>query len=137
MSNRARFWVAATIIAAIVIIGFIASVPHTRDVPHEESPAPEPVAPAVTLRDSFKKGLHSFTGSVMAPDACSMVTASSSLEGDASTTELVVITLSIPADTGVCLQLPTELGFSTTIAAPSGTSVRVMVNGAEATTTPS
>ncbi len=132
-----RLGIAAAIIAAVIFIGFVLSVPHTRDViqvPKKDSSAASST-PLVTLRDAFKKGLHTITGSVEAPDACTAITASSTLVGDASSTESIRVDISLPVDTGICLQLPTPVDFRVTIAAPEYVPLTATVNGVAASTT--
>ena len=141
--NYRRLWVAAAIIAFIIIAGFVFSVPHTRDaarVPVSESVS---VVPLVTLHDAFKKGVHTITGSLLAPNAGTTVTARAALQGDASSTESlpaqagIRVALSMPSDAGVCLELPTRVNFSATIAAPARLPLTATVNGFAASTTSS
>ena len=135
--NQKRLWLAASIIAVVIVGSFALSVPHTRDI---LVPAPEtkivPV-PLVSIHDSFKKGVHAITGSVVASNACSIITAHASLSGDATSTRNIHIAISQPTDAGVCLQVPTRVPFSTSINAPAGLPVTVTVNGIIATTTDS
>lgn len=134
--SHTRLWIVATIIAVAIGIGFLFSVPHTSDVALPEEPeAASPTAPSVALRDIFKKGVHTITGSVAAPDACAIVVAQALLEGDAPETRRIVVALSLEESEGVCLELPTRVGFSATLAAPAGVSLEATVNGAAATTT--
>lgn len=144
---HSRFWVAAGLIALAVIIGFAFSVPHTRDGKVQKKPAPvATTTPVVTLSDSYRKGTHTLSGSVMAPDACMSVSADASLFGAASSTatttqsvattsERIELSLVMPADDGVCLQIPTKTDFSTTIDAPEGLPIDVTLNGQPASTT--
>ena len=134
---RSRFATAALILALLLAIGFVLSVPHTRDVPGQKAVGTrEAAAPLqVTLRDSFKKGMHTLSGSVMAPNACSSVAAAVSLMGEASSSQAIAIALTIPEEVGVCLELPTPLAFSTTLVAPANLPITVTVNGGEASTT--
>lgn len=125
-----RLWIAAAIIALIVIGGFVLSVPHTRDVPAPTIQTVAPSVPPVTMRDSYKKGTHTITGSLLAPDACIAASAQAVLQGQS-----ILIQISMPSDTGVCLQIPTRVNFSTTIAAPAQLPLTVTVNGSLATTT--
>lgn len=135
MSHK-RLLVVATIIAGIIIVGFVLSVPHTRDIPAElSSEVVTPSVPAVSVRDSFKKGTHTITGSIEAPDACTTVSAQAVLVGDASSTESILVDISMSEDSGVCLERTTLLRFSTTIAAPAQLPITATVNGAQATTT--
>ncbi len=132
--NHPRLWVAATIIALIVFIGFALSVPHTRDVIEPQSSPVVVQVPPVTLHDAFKKGIHSITGSIAAPNACTTVSAASSITGDASTTKGIIVAISMLAGDGICLQLSTPTTFQTTISAPANLPITVTVNGATATT---
>lgn len=135
MTHR-RLLIAAAIIAIILIVGFMLSVPHTRDVIHPSVTQSKTNAPpAVELHDIFKKGTHTISGTIEAPDACATVTAGASLVGDASSTQGILITISVPKNTEVCLQLPTTKTFSTTIAAPAHTPITATVNGSEANVT--
>lgn len=136
MSHR-RLWVAAAIIALVIIVGFVLSVPHTRDVFRAPAPPVVTTVPPVTLHDVYKKGVHTITGSLMAPNACTVVTASARLQGDASSTERIEVTLSTSNDTGVCLELPTLIRFSTTITAPAHLPLTATVNDSVASTTSS
>ncbi len=136
--NHTRLWTAAGIIALVVIVGFVLSVPRAGDVARtslsQEGAAP---VPAVTLRDVFKKGTHTISGSLEAPNACTAATAQASLTTDASGTESILVAIAMPLDTGVCLQVPTRVTFSTTVNAPAGLPLSVTVNGEVATTTES
>lgn len=135
MSHK-RLFVVATIIACIIIASFVLSVPHTRDIPAEQSAlSTVPVVPAVTLRDVYKKGVHTITGSVEAPDACTLVSAQASLIGDASSTQSILVEVSLSEDSGVCLERTTTMRFGATLAAPAGLPITATVNGAQATTT--
>lgn len=137
MTHR-RLWAAAAIIAAFVILSFLFSVPRVGDIKHElalrvEEPVP---TPSVALRDAYKKGVHTITGALEAPDACSTVTAEASLQGDASSTARILVDVSVVSDAEVCLELPTRMNFSTTVAAPEGLPLSATVNGIPAETTP-
>ncbi|HVB19946.1 MAG TPA: hypothetical protein VNF51_01495 [Candidatus Paceibacterota bacterium] len=135
--NQTRLQVAAGIIALVIIAEFALSAPHTRET--VQTPVSPTVAtvPPVTLHDVFKKGIHTITGSIEAPNACAIVTAEANLQGDASTTETIQVAISLSTDTNVCLQLPTPMSFSTTIVAPAHLSLSATVNGSLATTTSS
>ena len=135
--NHTRLWVVAAIIALIVIAGFALSVPHTRDVAVTVSKQATPASiPVVTLQDAFKKNWHTITGSIEAPDACIIVTADATVTGAASSTQKILVAVSMPSDTGgVCLQLPTLMNFKTTVSAPAGLPLIATVNGVLASTT--
>ena len=136
--NPIRLWVSAAVIAFVVLIAFALSVPHTRD---NGVKAPLPSAttsiPAVTLHDVFKKGVHTISGSIEAPNACTLVSALATLVGNASSTGSILVAISMPPDSGVCLQMPVRARFQATLAAPAYLPITVTVNGSTATTTPS
>jgi hypothetical protein len=131
--SHMRLWAAAAIITLAIIIGFIFSVPRARDGAHPAKTLAATVTPPVSLHDVFKKGVHTITGSVETPTACSAVTASASLTpGDTPT---IQVALTLATSEGVCLQLPTLVKFSTTVTAPARTPITATVDGAVATTT--
>lgn len=133
--NHSRLWVVATIIAAVVLVGFVLSVPHTRDLATKSLQKVAEAVPSVSLRDSFKKGVHTLTGSLEVPNVCTAVTARASLTENASGDGGIRVELSFPDDTGVCLQMPTRAAFSATVSAPAKLPITVFVNGSIATTT--
>jgi hypothetical protein len=133
--NHTRLWAAATIIAIVIGISFVLSVPHTRDVP--EGPVLKSIAkvPSVTLQDIFKKGLHTITGSVEVPNACTTVSAEARIVKDeASSTDSILVAITMPTDEGICLQLPQRVVFQTTISAAADVPITATVNGMAATT---
>ncbi|MGD0328211.1 MAG: hypothetical protein ABSB00_00655 [Minisyncoccia bacterium] len=129
-----HFWVAAAILALVLAASFALSVPHTRDIIHAPPQTETASIPLVTAHDSFKKGLHTITGSLNAPNACTIVTAQATLLGNASSTRGILVALSMPEDIGVCLQLPTLMNFSATISASAHLPLTVTVNGSVAST---
>lgn len=134
--SHTRLWVVAAIVASAVVVSFLFSVPRTSDVaPAGELSAARSAAPAISLRDSFKKGVHTITGSVEAPDACTTASAQALLEGDTPEQQHIVVAVSLEGGEGVCLELPTRVSFSATVAAPAGIPLSATVNGAAATTT--
>ena len=137
MSHK-RLWVASAIIASVILLGFVLSVPHTRDIDSALSPVSATTSvPIVALHDSFKKEVHTITGSIQAPNACTTVTAQASLLGDASNANEIIVALSMPRDSGVCLQIPTQANFTVTISAPAHLPITATVNGTIASTTAS
>ena len=133
MSHR-RLWAAGGIIALAIIAGFMLSVPHTQDAPLPPSSVTVSAGvPTVVLRDVYKKGVHTITGSLLAPNACGTVSATATATDEPG----IVVAISLEADEGVCLQIPTRAPFSTTVAAPQGVPITATVNGAQATTTAS
>lgn len=134
MSHK-RLLIVATIIAVIVLAGFALSVPHTRDLGGAPSPTAGSSMPSVALRDSFKKGVHTIAGSVTAPNPCTQVTAKATLIGDTATPTGIAVAVSMPEDSGVCLERVSTVPFSVTIVAPARLPILASVNGVTATTT--
>ncbi|MCX6790521.1 MAG: hypothetical protein NTV60_03290 [Candidatus Kaiserbacteria bacterium] len=130
--THTRLWVVATIIASIILAGFALSVPRAKDgsLPPK---VPEPIEsiPAVTVRDVLKKGVHTITGSLLAPTACTSIEATASLVKD----EYILVSISMPKDSGVCLEEATTVSFSTTLVTPNTLPIKTTVNGKEASTT--
>ncbi len=131
--SHTRLWVVAAIIAAFILVGFVFSVPRVQDLPLPMLAA-EAVAeaPSVVLHDAFKKGVHTITASLLAPNACAIVTASTTLQA-----ENILVALEVATDTGVCLEMPTLMKVSTIITAPADTPISASVNGVMASTTES
>ena len=131
-----RLWVAASIIAIFIVTGFVLSVPHTRDVDKVlPPPSVAPSVPAISLHDSYKKGQHTITGMIEARNACTAVTAEAALLGEASSTTGILVKLSLQEDSGICLQEPTQMNFTTTVSAPAHVPITATINGVTATTT--
>ncbi len=135
--SHMRLWTSAAIITVIIFVSFVLSVPHTRDLPRPQMQQEKiiEIVPTVTIHDVFKKGVHTITGSILAPTPCTSVTASAELVGTASSTDSILVIITMPKDTGVCLQEPARLNFSTTINASASLPIHATVNGMSATTT--
>lgn len=135
--NNKRLWISAGIIAFVVLVVFVFSAPHTRDLGVKPSSLATENVPAVALHDSFKKGLHTITGSLVVTNACTVVSASASLTTDVSDTESILVAISTLSDSGICLQQPTRVDFKTTVSASANLPITATVNGSSASTTPS
>lgn len=134
MTSHSRLSTVALILALAIIGGFFLSVPRVRDVDDAESSVSSVLAsttPLVSLHTSFKKGVHTITGSVWAPNACTSAT----VEATLTETSRILLDVSMPEDTGLCLEVPTEVPFSTSVTAPEEALVDVRVNGVVASTT--
>jgi len=134
MTFNMRLSTVAVIIALAVFGGFALSVPRAREI-KDISPTQTlaTTTPTLTLRDVYKKGVHTISGSVTAPDACTTVSAVAAFAS--STGPNILINLTMPPDTGRCLEMPTKIPFSVTVAAPSQVPIEVHVNGVHADTT--
>lgn len=131
--NQKRLWTAAGIIALVIFLVFALSAPRARDddVPQQRS-GEATSTPVVIVHDTFKKGLHTITGSLEAPNACSIISATAT-----TTEESIRVAISVQTDSQRCLQLPARKDFSTTVVAPPRLPITATVNGVLATTTPS
>lgn len=129
--THTRLWIVATIIASIIVAGFALSVPRARDgaLP-PAAPMQEEITPTVSVRDVYRKGVHTITGSLIAPNACMSAEAEASLQDGG-----ILLSITMPEDSGVCLQEETMARFSTTITSSNGLPIRTTVNGKDATTT--
>lgn len=133
--THTRLLVVALILAGIILVGFVVSVPHARDGSLPTAAVVPPSVPSVALSDSFKKGVHTITGSLSVPNSCVAIQAQATLVGTASSTQTILVAISIPEDSGVCLQQKSIGKFSTTVTAPARLPFVVTVNGTTATTT--
>lgn len=129
--THTRLWIVATIIASIIVASFALSVPRARDgaLP-PMAPIKEEVIPTVSVHDVYRKGVHTITGSLIAPNACASAQTEVSL-----TDKEILIHITMSEIEGVCLQEETIVRFSTTIASPDRLPIRATVNGKDATTT--
>lgn len=133
-----RLWIVATLIACLIVASFLVSVLRAQNA---EAPVASIISnittvPTVTIKDSYRKGIHTINGTIIAPNACVVATADATLTSNASSTPLILLNISLPEDAGVCLQVSTPIVFSTTITAPPGLAIIAKVNGAPVTTTP-
>jgi hypothetical protein len=130
MHNR-RMYILSGGIALALILGFALSAPHLREVKLAATSGGQGTLPAVYLHDSYRKGLHTITGQVQVPDACTGVSASA----DAAASSSIVVSLTMPASEGTCLMLPATTTFSVSVAAAQGAELRATINGTDASTT--
>lgn len=137
--NHKRLWIVAALIACLILASFLVSFLRAKEATRPSTAVPAltgTTTPAVSFKDTYRRGTHTLSGTVTAPDACVTPEVNATLQGDASSTQSILLSISLPEDTGVCLQIPTEVPFSTTLNAPSGLPITVAVNGVIATTTP-
>lgn len=127
--SHTRLWIVATIIAFVVVMGFVFSVPRLRGVSETQTLTASSTVPFVTLKDVVKKGVHTITGSLSASNACTTIVVQA-----ASSTKNISLDISLSSEAGVCLQLPTPLLFKTTLMAPENLPFVVTVNGSVAST---
>ncbi|MDO8623783.1 MAG: hypothetical protein Q7R54_00275 [bacterium] len=120
---------------AILIGGFAFFIPHANRGGEEApaSPVSTSVTPAVTISDSYRKGTHALTGSILAPTPCTSVSAIASVAS--STPESILVAISMPPDTGICLQQATAISFTVSALAGADATIQTLVNGVLASTT--
>jgi hypothetical protein len=132
-----RKWIVAGIFLGVLVIAFAIFI-----IRLEEGPVPASgnvVATTADIRDihfidSYKSGVHTLKGRATLPSACTTLNATASIAE--ATTTVLRIDLSAPADTDICLQLPTEVSFATTVEGPADLPIDVYANGLLATSTP-
>lgn len=128
MMSHKRLYIAAAIVAVLVLISFLVSVPRAEDGEVEALGGDvQAVAPEVQLTSAYAKGVYTISGTVLAPDVCAAASAEARPVGDPATGIEVAITLSESED--VCLEVPTKQRFSTTITAPAELPIVATVNG--------
>lgn len=138
--NHPRLKIAAGFIACIILVAFLSSIVRTRTaVAPEAMPQTErvaiPSAPLLSVDTTYKKGVYTITGFITAPDACTMPVADARLQGDASSTERIMVDVELIEDVGICLEIPSDVEFETELEAPADLPIDVSVNGVFATTT--
>jgi hypothetical protein len=84
----------------------------------------------LSVKDSYSKGTHTVSGSVLVPTVCTPLTATSSVSETA-----IRVDVNSTEDTKVCLQLPATTTFKISADADIDTPVQIYVNGTLATTT--
>jgi hypothetical protein len=112
----------------LVIVGYAFFVPHTTkdEVPPPVESEPQP-APLVTLSSSFRRGVHTFEGTVEAPTPCTTVGVETTVAS--STPSRITLSLTLAPDEGVCIQVVRALPFEATAEAPEDAFVELTVNG--------
>jgi hypothetical protein len=127
--NNLRLWLATGISVVILGIVFFYSVPRTSDIPTESLAfVIEAESPSVELKDVFKAGVHTITGSVEANNACASVSAEAFYEEKETEDAHIRVAVTITPYEGVCLELPTRMNISTKVSAPAKLPLIVSVN---------
>jgi hypothetical protein len=130
-----RIALAVFVAVVIIIAAFAFFTPHANRG-GEQAPSASIVqkpVPDVSLSDSYKKGMHTISGSIMAPTPCTSVTADASVAS--GTPAVISVTISMPSDAGICLQQATVVPFKVSAAAGADAIIAAYVNGAPASTT--
>lgn len=129
--HNMRVWSAAGVIAAVLVVGFLLSVPRLRDSGLKHAALKQVAIPTVYLHDVYKKGTHTITAKVAAPNSCTIISGVASA-ADASN---IVIALDMPIDSGICLEVPATTTLSFAVAASADALLSATINGSTATTT--
>jgi hypothetical protein len=124
--------IALGVFVLVLIVGFVIFIAHTQDgsVPKEKTATSTPVSILESVSSSYSKGTYTIKGKVQVPTPCYQVTAAATA---ASTT--IRVDLSIPTDTGLCLEEPAIDAFSVSVVAAKDASLEVYINGSLATST--
>ncbi len=134
-----RVWTILGVFLGVLIIAFgIFVLRITESEVPDEAPAAPSAAPITDIHflDSYRKGTHSINGSATVPTACTTLNASSTVyAATASSSDVLRVDLSAPADTGICLELPTKQTFSVSDDASADAVIEIYANGVLATTT--
>jgi hypothetical protein len=123
-----RFVPLAVVAFVLLATGVIGALVNP-GAPVSEAEYEEPAPPAVSYAAEYDDGEYLIEGAVRAPNECHEAAASASLDEGAGEIRVAVFMLS--AD-GICLEIPAELPFSASLAAPDGMPVAVYVNGIRA-----
>lgn len=132
--THTRLWVVATIIAGIILVGFVLSVPHTRDILEPKPDTTPESAPQATVHDAYRKGVHTISGTIQAPNPCTALSATATVD-TAAGADQIIVAVSMPKDTGICIQQMTALPYSVTVEAAASAQILLTVNGVTASTT--
>ena len=117
-----------------LIVVFALAIPHAnRD--REMGPTVASTTPVINVvfRDTYKGGVHTIRGTVLAPTPCTSVDATATVARD--TPPVIAVDIAMPQDTGVCLQIEESKDFSVSVTAALDAMIEFYVNGERATTT--
>ncbi len=131
VTSPVRITYSALIIAFVVLITFVLSVPRSQNeqVQDYESPSLSTTTPKLLITEEHDRGVRTFSGSLDVSNACTVVSAEAELVGNASSTQNIALYVIAPTMEGVCLQIPKTIEFEASIEAPEDLPVEVYVNG--------
>ncbi len=129
----------ATVIALVVIIlGVVIFSKHLKDYPLPQkqiaTSTPTLAIKLTSFSHSYRRGKYTFDGAITVPTVCYIASAKSALV-PSTTPTLIRLTVTVPTDTGRCLQLPATTTFSIAQHSDKNATVRVYLNGKLATST--
>jgi hypothetical protein len=128
-----RIWLLGGSIAFVILASFLFSVPRTTEVAEAPPSSPEVEVPRLTLKDTFRRGVHTLSGSVEAPNACAEVAASATYEESDTENAHILLAATLTLTEGLCLEILTKIPFAATVSAPANTPIVATVNGVPTT----
>ncbi len=118
------------IAACLIVLGggvvFFATRTGTEMTTETATPETE-AAPVLAMTHTYKKGTHTFAGTLAAPTPCDQVAAEAAVGADG----VITISVTHTAAEGMCLMRATDIPFSVSIAAAEQAGTKVLVNGVE------
>lgn len=136
MSTR-RLRILALIILGALIAGFVILVPRGKvQSPTADAASTTSGIPEVTLVDSFKKGTHTISGSIVVYNACVAVATEALVIEDGANPSGIQISITRAPSEGICLELPTRIPFEKKVKAPRGLALTALVDGKTVPITP-
>ena len=129
-----------TILILAIIIGIVISSEHLKDYPIPQKQIATN-APALTIKlgsfsHSYRRGKYTLSGAIVVPTPCYSASATASIVSS-TTPAIIRLDVTVPTDTGRCLQLSATTTFSVTQRATKNATVKVYINGTFATSTTS
>ncbi len=94
----------------------------------EKVPTQATTTPAVTLKDSFKKGIHTITGTVTVPTPCTEIDANAAVDS-AQNPPVIQVNITTTASEGICLLRAENEAFTLKVTAPESATVVTSVDG--------
>ncbi|VAW32632.1 hypothetical protein MNBD_CPR01-290 [hydrothermal vent metagenome] len=134
MMKRILYVIALGII--VFVVWSIYSSPHISNSTrkgHKEATTTPAISVLVSLKDIYHRGIHTITGAVVTPTPCYTVDAETKMV-PSTTPPVIRLDLSIPPDTGRCLQLSATTTFSVKQKAKKDARLSTYINGVQVAT---
>jgi hypothetical protein len=126
--NRTWIGIGGVLLVLIIVFAFFVLRTSEGTMPAKAT-APETIQ-IERIKDVYKKGVHTISGVALVPTACTKI------DTVATTTAAgIVVNIASVSDTGMCLELPSEIPFSVTATAPQTATTNVYLNSKLATST--
>lgn len=127
MRRRTLFGIAGAVL--VIVLGLLVSYQtlYAPTIARKVLLETEETSPfETTYVSTYTKGAYSITGTVLLPNRCHRVVATSAIEDT-----MVRVDVSIPSDEGICLEIPVQAPFETVVEGEEGKEVKVFVNNTE------